>query len=977
MDMCRFSGLDDIEYGKVIRALNRVLEATTKSAPSGVRSVLRADQRRTYLDSLRFNQIGARHATIKTAHAETCEWLRNKPEYQDWLDLNKISEHHGFLWIKGKPGTGKSTIMKFAYAHAQKTMTDTIVMSFFFNARGEHLEKAVLGMYRSLLFQLLEKLPELQSLFDFLGPAALRNSDFHEWTIENVKDIFGRAITNLGNRCLTCFIDALDECEEDEVREMVAFFEHLGQLAVSSRIRLRVCFSSRHYPYITIEKGIQLTLEGQDGHQQDIVSYLHSELKARRGNLVEQIRAEVLERANGTFLWVVLVVKMLNDEYRRGRMHALRKRLDEIPNELDELFKDILTRDSHNIEELILCLQWILYAKRPLKSEELYFAILAGVNPEAVTAWNPEEITKQDMERFILSSSKGLAEVTKSEDQTIQFIHESVRDFLKDNGLNGLRSDLRSNFSGLSHERLKQCCQTQLRIDICEYLPFSIPLSTASSEAGANLRQLAAEKFPFLEYAVRNVLHHADAADGYEISQDIFLRDFFLGGWVNLENLFERCQIRRYTSDVSLLYILAEQNLANLIRIELKRIPHMDINGERHGFPLFAALAHGNENAVRAFLMPDTGGWSDNEILDNHSSSSTVRDHQEATEYVFINRSSINPWKNRTLLSWAAERGDFGLVKILLATRKVDVNARTENGQTPLSQAARGGHDVIVQLLLTRPDIDVNLRDQFGYTPLSRAIARGYDVVVQLLLTRPDIDVNSRNQFGFTPLLQAASEGYDMIVQLLLTRPDIEVNSRDEHGWTALSCAIVGRHEKVMEQLLQAKANVKLRRQGNGEALEMAAAHGQDEVVKQSLQAKPDADTQGEFDSRALKYAAKQGYVKVVLELLRTNPDVDTRGKTYGVALWIAVENGHVNMVKQLLGVALSVDTQSLSWRDVLHLPMSPDGGVQFFERLLYRITQEEEKLLKFQQVMGSEFERLSGTLCRIRVRGNWYYTKE
>lgn len=110
---------------------------------------------------------------------------------------------------------------------------------------------------------------------------------------------------------------------------------------------------------------------------------------------------------------------MLNKEFDRGRIHALRKRLEEIPNGLDELFQDILTRDNQNMEELILCLQWILYAKRPLKREELYFAVLAGVAPEAVAAWSSEDITKQDMERFVLNSSKGLAETTKSKDQTV------------------------------------------------------------------------------------------------------------------------------------------------------------------------------------------------------------------------------------------------------------------------------------------------------------------------------------------------------------------------------------------------------------------------------------------------------------------------------------------------------------------------------------------------------------------------------
>ena len=97
MDMCRFSGPDDVEYRKVVGALNRVVEATEKLTSLSVRSVLDADQRRGYLDSLWFDQIDSRHATIKTAHAKTCTWLLSKSEYQDWLDVNKISEHHGFL----------------------------------------------------------------------------------------------------------------------------------------------------------------------------------------------------------------------------------------------------------------------------------------------------------------------------------------------------------------------------------------------------------------------------------------------------------------------------------------------------------------------------------------------------------------------------------------------------------------------------------------------------------------------------------------------------------------------------------------------------------------------------------------------------------------------------------------------------------------------------------------------------------------
>jgi ABC-type molybdenum transport system ATPase subunit/photorepair protein PhrA len=122
------------------------------------RILLNDERRQSLLDYLTFGQIDARQMTIKTAHAKTCRWLLRSEQYLNWLDTIKIGEHHGFLWIKGKAGTGKSTLMKFALVNARKTMKDYIVLSFFFNARGEDIEKSTIGTCRSLLLQLLERL---------------------------------------------------------------------------------------------------------------------------------------------------------------------------------------------------------------------------------------------------------------------------------------------------------------------------------------------------------------------------------------------------------------------------------------------------------------------------------------------------------------------------------------------------------------------------------------------------------------------------------------------------------------------------------------------------------------------------------------------------------------------------------------------------------------------------------------------------
>src|SRR5947199_3628427 len=101
-------------------------------------------QRKACLDSLSFEQIDARLLNMKKAHDRTCNWLFGQLEYKQWLDRDLACEHHGFLWIKGKPGAGKSTMMKHALLKSKKLLAGAAIVSFFFNARGSVLEKSTL-----------------------------------------------------------------------------------------------------------------------------------------------------------------------------------------------------------------------------------------------------------------------------------------------------------------------------------------------------------------------------------------------------------------------------------------------------------------------------------------------------------------------------------------------------------------------------------------------------------------------------------------------------------------------------------------------------------------------------------------------------------------------------------------------------------------------------------------------------------------
>ncbi|RYP49583.1 hypothetical protein DL768_004704 [Monosporascus sp. mg162] len=855
--------LDDIEYKKVAAVLDRMTSTVCGKLNTTKTNSLNDDQRRMLIESLRFDQMDARQMSVKTALRKTCKWLLKRPEYLDWLDMKKVDQHYGFLWIKGKPGTGKSTLMKFALRNSQKTMKDQLIISFFFNARGASLEKSTTGMYRSLLLQLLEKLPELQSIFESVGFTSWNSSSNHTWSIVLLKDLFERAVQLLGQTSVICFIDALDECDEDQIRDMVAFFQQLGDFAISSKVRFRVLFTSRHYPHITITKGLSLVLEGQEGHSQDITTYVNSELKVNGISLAEQeqIRRELQEKSSGVFMWVVLVVGILNKEHDQGRTaKRLRRKLSETPGDLHKLFHDLLTRDCHNQNELLLCIQWVLFAREPLKPEELYFAVLSGTEPDDLSKWNPDEISMALIKTFILNSSKGLAEITKSKTPTVQFIHESVRDFLlKEDGLRAVWTNLGGNLQGESHDRLAHCCLTYISAD--SNFDIESPLPKALSKEATALRQQVGTSFPFLEYAVNNILHHAETAAVGGVSQKDFVLNFPLPNWLKLHNLFEKFDIRRHTSEASLLYILAEYNMPALIRALPYNRSCFEVEKERYGPPILAGMAMQSFEAVRALLEVQAAAQPPTSALRGLAKycEHIDRDNQFRREFKFSRQRSVlshaaeygsesflaacllvsvegiesRDKHGRTPLSFAAEKGHEAVVKTLLATGQVNVDARDNYSRTPLRWAAEKGHEAVVKILLATGQVDVDATDNDGRTPLSRAAGNGCEAVVKILLATGQVDVDAKDKDGRTPLSWAAENGREAIIKLLLATGQVDVDARDTYSQTPLSFAAEKGHEAVVKILLATgQVDVDARDRYSRTPISGAAVNGYEAIVK-------------------------------------------------------------------------------------------------------------------------------------------------
>lgn len=702
MDICRFRGIDDSEYTKVAAAVHRIVERVvvpTQRWPALKTRILEpppiTQGRQTDLeDSLKFAQFNERKRAIRPAHEDTCRWILEDVQYLSWLCPKGKDRDNYFMWIKGKPGTGKSTLMKLICSHADETIPDSAVISFFFHARGADLEKSTTGLYRSLLLQMMSTQTCLQSVLDYVPLIAPTQTESVEWTNDILKELIGYAIRGSKQRII-CFIDALDECSEEQIRDMISFL--YGIIKTDSSQTFSVCFSSRHYPHISIPAGQQLVLESREDHKHDIATYLGCELRIGSSSRSERIKAEIIRRSSGIFVWVVLVISILNREYGKGRVHLLQKRLREIPGSLYELFSDLVTRDTEDLDDMILCLRWTLFSARPLTLEELYFAMMSKLSRQDWDLLDMDDISSQDMERFIVNASKGLVEATGTAHLPIQFIHETVRDFLLDErATSRLLPQLDGNFLGRSHEVLRDLCLATLN------LAFKADGKTLKPSSNFEARV----SHPFLDYATEYVLYHSNAAQIAGISQQKFLQSFPLHKWLTCESLLRGL----YTPKAHLLYILADKNYAALVAVDPQCARHMEIRGEEFGLPVLAAICRGHSGLANT-LLHDCNGAPDFDprvLADEYNPGFLIITAKYGTIAAIEAIRALWPREafnldyvddsNRTLLMHAVCHENMEVVEHLL-DRGADPDIQDDEGQTAFHVAVKTLNLAMVQCL--------------------------------------------------------------------------------------------------------------------------------------------------------------------------------------------------------------------------------------------------------------------------------------
>jgi hypothetical protein len=352
---------------------------------------------------------------------DSYHWILENAGFRQWRD----DENSRLLWIKGDPGKGKTMLLCGIIDELKKSIAKTDLLSYFFCQATDSRTNSATAVLRGLLYLLVKQQPSLvlhiQKEHDHAGKALFENTN--AWAA--LSEIFTSILQDPSLNNTYLIVDALDEC----VTDLPKLLDFVAQKScVSSRVKWIV--SSRNDARIEQRlrldnSGTRLSLELKENATQvsrAVGAYIdHCLLELPEiqhdNDLQDSVREKMRRKANGTFLWVSLVIKDLKDAMSWEVLQIL----DEAPVELKDVYRRMMGQiKEQRRQRSELCrevLSIIITAYRPLHLQELH--VLSGSHAPA-----------QDVNQATARIVKMCGSFLTIRDDNVYIVHQSAKDFL-------------------------------------------------------------------------------------------------------------------------------------------------------------------------------------------------------------------------------------------------------------------------------------------------------------------------------------------------------------------------------------------------------------------------------------------------------------------------------------------------------------------------------------------------------------------
>lgn len=347
----------------------------------------------------------------------TCKWIKDNEKYQSWLGGDSQ-----FLWITGGPGKGKRMLSIFLTEelerHTQETK-DAELLFYFCDYQDENRNSAV-AVLRSLVCQLLTKRPHLMgSVSNYFESD--QKTQMIVFSAQALWVVFQKLLqADVGT--VFCVIDGLDECDGESISLLVGKFCDFFSPEKSNKM-LKLAIVNRKL--MGLEAFFQVNLDHDDeGH--DITNFISAKVEELDkvedfGRIREQVETTLRNGANGTFLWVSLVIMEL---LKKTTCTEILDSLKDFPPGLDAIYSRVLQKMKKSpglVASKIL--RWVVMATRPLTLSEL---------AEAVQVKPLGSLSAEKVMSDYITLCEPMLKVLKvgEEKVVVDLAHQSARDYL-------------------------------------------------------------------------------------------------------------------------------------------------------------------------------------------------------------------------------------------------------------------------------------------------------------------------------------------------------------------------------------------------------------------------------------------------------------------------------------------------------------------------------------------------------------------
>ena len=244
-----------------------------------------------------------------------------------------------------------------------------IAVSYFFYELGQPQEKQFRSLLMAIVSALLQAFHKtdrraLSSIMNILKPQMGQNQGDQKrptWKDEKLKEALRQTIVTCQSATLLLlFVDGMDECEGDD-RDQLDFLRTWIESSTKSKLSIKACIASRDETKIRLRLSMYPSLPIHNFTEANISAYVTRRLGAAWEMMASQpdyTRAifdqglidALVEKAEGVFLWVNLVVTQLTISIEEEKtVKELRMQLDDMPDGLRDLYSRIVAKIPQNV----------------------------------------------------------------------------------------------------------------------------------------------------------------------------------------------------------------------------------------------------------------------------------------------------------------------------------------------------------------------------------------------------------------------------------------------------------------------------------------------------------------------------------------------------------------------------------------------------------------------------------------------------